>query len=272
MARTASEALPASLWFELLIKDYDGTPHTDAVDCAGAAVVWPALPSDCAEDEPALALRRGPVHDEELVLRRAGDDDQWFAWAPLWKLDDGTAQGPLALVARRGERLEVRALGTVRAYAKHARITRHRLGTSHLLSVDGERCARADTCERAVRVVLLARDHIEARPLRAASTRGCLAPAWFPLRQQLTARLDAHRVRELTRELALRFGPEVITLHERVVVRDRQRQPLGAPTRLFRESESRIRVHASQGELLTEGQSLWRAIREQDGSVDLMEP
>ena len=271
LSRTTTDALPASLWFGLLIKGYDGTPGVDAVDCAGAAIAWPSLPPGCFDDEAAQPLRRGPVRDEELLLRQAGDDE-WFAWAPLWKLDDGTAQGPLAIVQRHHERLEVRALGTVRGYAKRARITLHRMGQSQLLSVDGEHCTRPDACERGVRVAVLAREHIDARPLRAASTRACLSPAWFPLRQRSTRLLDERWERELTRELALRFGPEVITIHERIVVHDRDRALASVPPRLFRESESRIRVRAREGELLTEGQSLWRAIRAQDASLDGVGP
>jgi hypothetical protein len=265
------DTLPASLWFGLLIKGYAGTPGTDAVDCAGDSIAWAALSDGCGDGETARPLRRGPVRDDELLLRHAGDD-YWFAWAPLWKLDDGTAQGPLAIAQRRGDRLEVHAIGTVRGYPRHARIAMHRMGASYLLSVEGEHCPRPDACARGVRLATLARQRFAARPLRAASTRTCLSPAWFPLREQVTRRLDEHIERELTRDLALRFRADVLTVEERIVVRDRDRAQSGLPARLFRESASRIRVRATQGELLAEGQSLWQAIREQDAALDAVGP
>ncbi|MET0341196.1 MAG: hypothetical protein ABW252_09345 [Polyangiales bacterium] len=267
LTHTKPDALPASVWYQLLIKGYAGKPTSDAVDCSGEPIAWPTLDAHCGDaDHDTQTAPRGAVRDDELIVRTAGGDF-WFAWAPLWRLDNGMAEGPLAIAYSEAGRLEARAIGTIRAYTGRARIEVRHLGDDYVLSVEGEHCRAPRDCTRAVRLAYLDRQRFRGRPLRAASVRSCLAPAWFPLAERLTRPLDARWTRSLSRELSLAYDEGGISIDERILVQDHDRENASLPPRLFRQAQSRMRITVREGELMTEGQSLWSSIRLEDASL-----
>ncbi|MET0344304.1 MAG: hypothetical protein ABW252_25030 [Polyangiales bacterium] len=278
-AHTSPAALPASLWLALLIRHHDRLDERgasplarDAVDCAGEPIGMAPLPSTCPADDAGPAQLLPPnARTQALVLRHAGGA-HWFAWAPLWRRSDGTAEGPLAIARRGAAGLEVRAIGSVRGYPQRARIGVHRVASRWVLGVEGEHCASPGRCVRAVRLAYLERLRFRDRPLRAASTHACVAPAWLPLHEEVLRPLGAHGVRGLRRELAVAYEPDAIIVDEHIVVRDRDARHDAAPSRLFREAQSRLRIRPEGGELLTEGQSLWDAIRARDAALDVEAP
>jgi hypothetical protein len=266
LVHTKPDALPASVWYGLLIKGYAGTASSDAVDCSGEPIAWHEPEARCADVDRTKPAVRGKVRDDELIVRSAGGD-YWFAWAPLWKLDNGMSQGPLAIAYGSNGRLEARAIGTLRGYTGRARIEVHHLGSDYVLSVEGEHCKEPSECMRAVRLAYLDRQRFRGRPLRSASVRSCLAPAWFPLSERVTRKLDARWARILTRELALAYDDTGIAIDERILVQDRDLQNTSLPPRLFREAQSKMRITVQEGELMAEGQSLWNSIRLEDASL-----
>lgn len=266
LVHTKPDALPASVWYGLLIKGYAKTAASDAVDCSGEPIAWAEPEARCADVDHASRTARGPIKDDELVVRSAGGEF-WFAWAPLWKLDNGMSEGPLAVAYSDGGRLEARAIGTIRGYPQRARIEVHHLGSEYILSVEGEHCAAPSQCTRATRLAYLDRQRFRGRPLRAASVRSCLAPAWFPLSERITRKLDERWARMLTRELSLAYDESGITVDEHILVQDRDLAHASLPPRLFREAQSRMRISIREGELMTEGQSLWNSIRLEDASL-----
>lgn len=267
LVHTKPDALPASVWYGLLIKGYAGKVPADAVDCSGEPIAWPELDARCGEaDHGAKKKPRGPIKDDELIVRSAGGD-YWFAWAPLWQLESGMAEGPLAIAYSEGGKLEARAVGTIRGYTERARIEVRHLGSDYVLSVEGEHCKAPGDCTRAVRLAYLDRQRFRGRPLRSASVRSCLSPAWFPLAERVTRKIDARWARILTRELALAYDDAGISVDEHILVQDRDLTQPSLPPRLFREAQSKMRITVQEGELMTEGQPLWHSIRLEDASL-----
>ncbi|MFM2416037.1 MAG: hypothetical protein RL385_760 [Pseudomonadota bacterium] len=270
LAHTQPDALPADIWYALLIKGYQpGSVPTDAVDCSGEPIAWPEVPESCTEHgaEGVVSSPNGRLADQ-LIVRHAGDDF-WFGWAPLWTLDNGMVQGPIAIVRSKNGRLEARALGTLRAYRGRARLEVHHLPGGYVLSAEGEKCDLPEKggCVRAIRLMYLDRQRFRGRPLRASSIRSCLAPAWFPLSEAVKRKLDKRWVRTLQRNMAFGFTDYGIAVDESIRVFDTDASQPSLPARLFREAQSHINIRVVDGEFLSEGQSLWRSIRLEDASL-----
>jgi hypothetical protein len=266
LAHKSPNALPAQAWFELMFKGYqDGIPE-DAVDCAGEPVEWPEL-SRCVEGEPRSVLveRRTQLGSEQLVVRHAGGD-YWFGWAPFKRFADGMQEGPLVIARNRAGKLEVRAAGTLRAFAAHAKLEVREVASQHLLIAEGERCT-APGCERATRLMWLDRQRFRARPLRSVSQRQCLGPAWFPHHEQVAVEQGPRWRRVLERELSLAFDAHGLVVDEHIRVRDHDLSQPSLPPRAFRDAAAQLRVEPVQGELISEGHSLWRSIQREDAAT-----
>ncbi len=268
LAHTKPDELPAPTWFQLLFKGYaDGVPR-DPVDCSGEPIAWPELPDGCIDREPeAKLLGARPLEATDLAVRHAGGE-YWFGWAVFRQYDNGLAEGPLAIARVHEGRLEARAIGTLRAYTTRARLEVRKIGGEHLLNAEGERCDAAGECVRASRLMLLDHQRFRARPVRSASVRTCLGPAWFPFVETRTRALDKRWQRELQRNQALAFEEDVISVDEHILVNDRDTSQPSLPARLFREAQSKIKIRVADGELLAEGQSLWQSIQVEDGSTE----
>jgi hypothetical protein len=268
LAHKSPNALPAQAWFELMFKGYqDGIPE-DPVDCAGEPIEWPEL-LRCSEPEPSSLLveRRNKLGSEQLVVRHAGGD-YWFGWAPFKRYADGMQEGPLAIARNHDGKLEVRAAGTLRAYPSHLKLEVRQVAGQHLLIADGELCVD-QSCERATRVMWLDRQRFHARPLRSVSQRQCLGPAWFPQREQLEVKLGERWRRTLERELSLAFDEQGLVVDEHIRVRDHDLAQPSLPARAFRDAAAQLRISPVQGELLSEGHSLWHSIQVEDAATQV---
>lgn len=271
LAHKSPNALPAASWLELMFKGYrDGIPE-DAVDCAGDPIEWPELPR-CAEPEPSSLLveRRSKLSSEQLVVRHAGGD-YWFGWAPFKRYADGMQEGPLTIARNQHGKLEVRAAGTLRAYPSHLKLEVRLLGGQHLLVAEGEHC-QGKHCERATRLMWLDRQHFHPRPLRSASQRQCLGPAWFPHHEQVEVQLGERWRRTLERELSLAYADAGLLVDEHIRVRDHDLSQPSLPARAFRDAAAQLRISPSEGELLSEGHSLWSSIQIEDGATGSRKP
>ena len=271
LEHTNPDELPAEVWYSLLFKGYKDGIVNDPVDCSGEPVAWTPLPNSCAEGEP-VTLEKERKHElgqADLVIRNAGGE-YWFGWAPFVSFDNGMSEGPLAIARLHKGKLEVRAIGNLRAYAKRPRLEVRKLGKEHILAAEGELCDdKQKNCQRATRLMWLDRQHFRVRPLRSATVRNCLGPAWFPQTELLSARLNKRWNRVLQRDVALAYQEGMILVDEHITVNDRDGDAPTLPPRLFREAQAQIRVTLEAGEFLSEGQSLWNAIRIEDGSTEL---
>ncbi len=263
------DTLPPRGWFQLLFKGYRDGIGEDPVDCSGEPVEWTPLPESCVEKEPAVTeLPKKPLAPEDLIIRHAGGE-YWFGWAPYRRFDNGMGEGPLAVARLHKGNLEARALGNLRAYVGRARLEVRKLGEHYVLVAEGEHCLKPDDCQRATRLMWLDRQRFRVRPLRSATVRNCLGPAWFPQVEVIEKQVSARWKRVLTRSLALAFEGEQITIDEHVTVNDRDVEQPSLPPKLFREAQAQLKIRLDGGELLSEGQSLWNAIRIEDGSTEL---
>lgn len=268
LAHKNPDQLPASQWFKLVFKGYTEGSAPQPVDCLGEPIQWTPLPDDCDVSEPVTggAPSARALAEKSLIVRHAGGD-YWYGWAIFREYPNGMAEGPIAIARNHHGRLEARALGTLRAYASRPRLEVRRIGDSHVLTAEGERCEEGGPCQRAVRMMWLDRQRFRQRPLRSATVRQCLGPAWFPMTEVATRRVNQRWERKLQRDLALAFEPGGITIDEHILVNDRDLDQPSLPPRLFREAQARISIQVTGGELLAEGHSLWKSIQIEDGST-----
>jgi hypothetical protein len=267
------DELPARGWYQLLFKGYRDGIGEDPVDCSGEPVVWTPLPESCVAREPESPeiLPRKPLGDEDIIVRHSGGD-YWFAWAPYRRFQNGMGEGPIAVARVHKGNLEARALGTLRAYIQRARLEVRKLGAQYILVAEGEHCEKPGVCQRATRLMWLDRQRFRVRPLRAATVRNCLGPAWFPQIDTIDVKLSARWSRVLTRSLALAYEEKFIAVDEHVTVNDRDVEQPSLPPKLFREAQAQMRVSIDGGEFLSEGQSMWNAICTEDGSTQISTP
>ena len=273
LEHTKPDALPAQQWFELLFKGYSDGTGQDPVDCSGEPVSWTANPPSCVDSEPVAQeiLPRNPIKPNDLFVRHAGGE-YWFGWAPYRRFENGMAEGPIAIARLHKGRLEARALGTLRAYTTRARLEVRKLGKEHILTAEGEYCTKPQECVRGMRLMWLDRQRFRVRPLRSATVRNCLGPAWFPLVETSNVQLNTRWNRVLSRSLALAFEEDKIIIDEHVTVNDRDVGQPSLPPKLFREAQAQLTITIEKGELLSAGHSLWSAIRMEDGSTELPAP
>jgi len=282
LQHSAPNALPAVVWYELLFKGYRDGISDDLVDCTGEPLAWTPLPSSCVEGEPESSARqrRRTLGASELIIRHAGGE-YWFGWAPYLAFDNGMSEGPLAIARVHAGKLEARALGNLRAYTRRVRLEVRKLGRAHILVAEGEWCGAASSvpasaaaprpavCTRGTRLLWLDRQRFRERPLRSATLRSCLGPAWFAQTDVRETQLSTRWSRRLQRDLALAYEDELITVDEHITVNDQDLSSPALPARRFREAQARIRISLEAGELLSEGQSLWNAIRTEDGATSV---
>ena len=273
LEHTKPDGLPAEQWFKLLFKGFHDGTGEDPVDCSGEPVEWTPDPASCVDKEPMARelLPRQPLKAEDLIVRHAGGE-YWFGWAPYRRFEGGMGEGPIAIARLNKGRLEARALGTLRAFTKRARLEVRKLGKQHILTAEGEYCEKPSDCLRGMRLMWLDRQRFRARPLRSATVRNCLGPAWFPLTEVVNVKLNARWHRVLSRSISLAFEEGHILLDEHVTVNDRDVGQPSLPPRLFREAQSQLKITIEAGELLSAGHSLWSAIRMEDGSTELPAP
>lgn len=264
------DAMPARGWFQLLFKGYRDGIGPEPVDCSGEPISWTALPDGCVDSEPEAVeiLPRKEPTQEDLIIRHAGGE-YWFGWVPYRRFENGMGEGPLAIARLHKGKLEARALGNLRAYVQRARLDVRKLGQHYILVAEGEHCVSKTECDAATRVMWLDRQRFRTRPLRSATVRTCLGPAWFPQLERIEKRLSKRWVRQLTRAVSLAMDETQILVDEHVTVNDRDVEQPNLPPRLFREAQGQLRVTLEGGEFMSEGQSLWRAIRMEDGSTEL---
>jgi hypothetical protein len=273
LAHIKPDALPARGWFQLLFKGYRDGISEEPVDCSGEPISWTALPDSCTDKEPPAneVLPRKQLTQQDLIIRHAGGE-YWFGWAPYRRFDNGMSEGPLAIARVRKGNLEARALGNLRAYTGRARLDVRKLGEHYILVAEGEHCATKESCSRATRLMWLDRQRFRTRPIRSATVRTCLGPAWFPQVEIIERKLSARWSRVLQRSVALAIDETQILVDEHVTVNDRDVEQPSLPPRLFREAQAQLRITIDGGEFLSEGQSLWNAIRTEDGSTEMPAP
>jgi len=261
--------------FQLLINGYDpstGKVSQPPTDCMGTPILFqdPA-PGDCTEVAPQgepLPLR--PLTVEEMIVTEMRLDLK-LVWAVVRRFSNGEAMGPVALVEATPRGLAVRALGTLKANPKSARLRLERVGGVEVLLVDGERCWGEDEkkmCQRTVRLMPLRGNRFVAETLSGPDGK-CMQAANIALSRTATQTLPSRWLRRYEYTSALTVAPDGIRVAEQIVSKDSDPKQKSAPPRVHRTAQDERLIQVSQGGLRVDRSSVWSQIVE-PGATELL--
>lgn len=258
-------------WFALLLHGFDRQQQvapTPTVDCSGVPVVWQEPQTEeCIEPGPEAKALPPPtkLSLEDLVMDETGRPGERLVWVVARRFSNGEGLGPVGWVERTEQGYFVRALGSLRAYPKQARLRLEETGSTRLLIAEGETCTEEtpSTCRRMARVLPLRQGRFFAEAVARDRDGSCLGPAWFPLSREelLTLPNGWHRRVEFTSTLAVK--PEGIVLDEQVVMYNLDPQQPSTPPLLYRRAQAQRVLEVKDSRLVGTSPSLW---------VRLMEP
>ncbi len=249
----------SATWIALLLRAYDPATRratVPAVDCRGSQVRWEG-PARACDDAPGRSpLPPQPLADSDVVVSPVSKDAT-LVWIATSHYASGDALGPVALVASRGKRLRVKALGALRAYPTRATLHMEKLGVLDVLVAEGESCASTDpaTCTRSARVLPLRAGGFVAEPFRGEDGR-CASPGWVDLGRRDRRRTETGwESRELTATMT--FGTGELIIEEQVLVSALGGTPGSSPPRLLDRAQSTRTVRWVEGRLEARGTPLW---------------
>ncbi|MDY7230950.1 hypothetical protein [Hyalangium rubrum] len=254
--------------FQLLINGYDkstGRVPLPPTDCMGTPILWqdPA-PGECGETAPdATPLPIQPLTVEEMIVTEMRLDLK-LVWAVVRRYSNGEAIGPVALVEATPRGLAVRALGTLKAMPKSARLRLERIGGIEVLLVDGERCwgpEEGKTCQRMVRIMPLRGNRFVAEPLVGQDGK-CMQPANIALSRAGSQMLPSKWLRKYEYTAALSVAPDGIRVAEQVTAKDSDPKQPSSPPRLFRKAQGDRLIQVNQSRMAVDRTSVWNQLLE----------
>lgn len=254
--------------FQLLINGYDpatGRVPLPPTDCMGTPVLWqdPA-PGECSVTEPeGTPLPVQPLTVDDMIVTEMRLDMK-LVWAIVRRFSNGEAMGPVALVEATPRGLAVRALGTLKAMPKSARLRLERIGGIEVLLVDGERCwGKEDPkmCQRVVRIMPLRGNRFVAEPLVAQDGK-CMQPANIALSRTATQSLTGKWLRKYEYSSALTVAPDGIHVAEQIAAKDSDPKQPSSPPRLFRKAQDERLIQVNQSRMSVDRPSVWTQLLE----------
>jgi len=269
-----SGQLAPQLWFQILLKNYNGKTGLVAQpvkDCSGRQIESD-LPPDQAKcllgETPPQPLPDRPLVADDLIVAPL-EDGRSLLWVKAKFYDNGEALGPVAIAEWTKRGVAVRSIGAMRAQVNRARMRLEPMGQERVLVIESDVCAKDDPkkCHREVRLVPLQGDRFLERPL-VAEDGACLGPPAFALHQETEfARPDGTlRKFELTRVLDFTDGNVVMS--ETVVVKDRDPKEPDSPPEVFRNANVRRPLVLAKNGIVTKP-GLWESMLAEHGSVAL---
>lgn len=283
--RRAAGAVPTlhgDDWARLLIRNFRaGLPPGNVSDCTGAAVEWREPTVRCRETP--YASGPGPqraITEDDVVVSRAGGNlrlvwvivDRYVDRVPTadggYRLEDGEAVGPVALTEFQGDRVVVRAIGTLRTLPRRPRLRLMPIGDRRVLVAEGEICRNNDdplTCRREARLMVLEGHRFVAEPLRSQSGR-CLGPARFEYAKSAqTTVSETGWLRSFELQTSAEYREEGVQVHEQVTVTDQDPRRPAVPPRVFRRVASDRAIYVIGNALVSSEPSLWSRVLRVDG-------
>lgn len=254
--------------FQLLINGYDpgtGRVPLPPTDCMGTPILWqdPA-PGECSVTEPeGTPLPVQPLTVDDMIITEMRLD-QKLVWAIVRRFSNGEAMGPVALVDATPRGLAVRALGTLKALPKSARLRLERIGGIEVLLVDGERCWGKDDpkmCQRMVRMMPLRGNRFVAEPLVGQDGK-CMQPANIALSRTATQPLTGKWLRKYEFTAALTVAPDGVHVAEQIAAKDSDPKQPSTPARLFRKAQDERIIQVNQSRMSVDRPSVWTQLLE----------
>jgi len=262
--------------FQLLINGYDkstGKVPLPPTDCMGTPILWqdPA-PGECDETaQEGTPLPIQPLTVQEMIVTEMRLDLK-LVWAVVRRFSNGEAIGPVALVEATPRGLAVRALGTLKAMPKSARLRMERVGGIEVLLVDGERCwgpEGSTQCQRMVRIMPLRGNRFVAEPLVSQENGKCMQPANIALSRTASQPLPSRWLRKYEYTAALTVAPDGIRVAEQVTAKDSDPRQPSSPPRLFRKAQDERVIQVNQSRMAVNRSSVWNQLVEQ-GSTEAL--
>jgi hypothetical protein len=264
VAEGAVPALRANQWASLLLQGFQpGIAAGNARDCTGRAVEWREPTMRCHEPaELGTVLPQRPVTEDDVVVQRLQGNLR-LVWVMTDRFTNGEAIGPIALAEFQGERVAVRATGTLRTYPRRARLRLETISNRRVLIGEGELCTEENnplSCHRQARLLLLRGDRFHAEPLRSATGR-CIGPARFEFAKEdaITLRDTGWR-RGFTLSAALLYRSNGIQIHENVLVQDTDPARPQVPPRVFRRAGQDRAIYVLNDTFVASDPSLWSRV------------
>lgn len=264
----AVPTLRGNEWARLLLQGFQpGIAAGNARDCTGRAVEWREPNLRCHEPaELGTVIPQRAVTEDDVIVQRLQGNLR-LVWIMTDRYTNGEAQGPVALTEFQGERVAVRAVGTLRTYPRRARLRLETISNRRVLVGEGEICTEENnplSCHRQARLMLLRGDRFIAEPLRSATGR-CIGPARFEFAKEDSITLrDTGWRRSFELSAALLYRPNGIQIHENVLVQDTDPARPLIPPRVFRRAGQDRAIYVMNDTFVASDPSLWsRVLNEQ---------
>ena len=259
--RGAGTDVDSASWLSLLLHSYD--PRTGQVvggllDCTGTPIAWQELDDTCgARSETALPV--GKLAPSSVVVE-ALDDSTRLVWVAAQRFPNGDALGPLARVSIQTDALVVLATGSARSGPERVHLKLQKLNDVELAVLEGDRC-EGTACQRFARLLPQRGRRFIPEPFRLPSG-SCAGPAVLAIKRQLEKPLPSGLQRIFELESTLAFSPLQLSVHEQLLIRDRDPRQPSAPARLYRSAQDDRTVTAATDKLLVDKPSLWARLSE----------
>ena len=297
---TESEAqeLPADIWFSILLKGFDRTQRLagdDPRDCVGDSALAPTpppLPSDVqpeegadpnivagcniGPDESIAKLPARPLTEEDVVINK-GPEGKSLVWVQATHYENGEASGPVAMVEWTTAGVAVRALGTLRAHTKKARMRIEMAEGTQMLVVESDMCNEelGKLCIRILKILPNIGGRFVTVPLkidpeedveRPADADPCLGNAEFALMEQYTSNLPDGWIREFVINRSVTFEGGAPLISEQVKIKDKDPEQPDAPAQDFRQAANDRTLRYTDRFFATRS-SVWDEMIQEYGSV-----
>ena len=270
----AVPTLRADAWARLLIRGYTpGMAQGNVRDCTDQPVAWREPTLRCRESaEPSAPVPQRPLTEDDVVVQRLSPSLR-LVWVIVDRFDNGEAVGPVALAEFTGDRVGVRAIGTLRTFPRRPRLRLESIGARRVLIGEGEVCADENnplTCRRQARLMMLQGDRFVAEPLRTASGR-CLGPARFEFKKEYSVVVNEtgwERTFEL--QTSLQYRAEGVQVSEQVIVSDHDRARPLVPPRIFRRAAADRAIYVINNAFVASDPSLWNRVLRVDARTGIV--
>ena len=295
------QELPADIWFSILLRGFDREQRLagdDPQDCVGDSVLTPTPPPIPRDEQPeegadpnivagcSIApdpsikpLPARPLTDEDVVINK-GPDGMSLVWVQALHYDNGEATGPVAMVQWTKSGVAVRALGTLRAQTKKARMRIEVAGGQQILVVEGDQCNEEESkiCKRIMKLLpniggrfatvplKLDPDEIDDDKAFTGEVDPCLGEAAFPLFEQYTSNLPDGWIRKFEVNRSVTFDTGVPLVSEQIKIKDKDPEQPEAPPQDFRQAAN-DRALKYEGRSFLTRSSVWDTMIQEYGSV-----
>lgn len=286
----ASGEVPPDVWFAIMLRNFNRETmevRRPVQDCSGRTVMAsapaPSETSTPAEGQEAQSVPACPVGDPEvaeLPARPLTDDDlmiteaeggKLLVWVKTTHFENTEAAGPLGLAEWTPRGVDIRALGTLRAFTERAAMRLEPMGQGKVLVVESRQCDPDDPkkCTRMMRLVPMTGMQFVDLPL-VLQDGTCLGPAQIELHKEQKVSLDNGLERTFELARSVDFSEGTVTISEQVSIEDTDPNQPDLPAQQFRKANVQRPLTLTQSGLVTEP-GLWERMLEEHGSVAVSE-